>query len=272
MIRVSSNILYRYKGVRVLIFFVFHFILLIDEKSPKRILYIETKKNEKEDVIMKRLARLTVLPTDTKQNNFVLALVDYLDKELRNHKLKSKRNNGYVKVCLSNKYQDKYDSVVIDCMDGKMYLRGSGVSDRYFGRLSKYNGTRASDAYHCVNYNATRIINRINKIEQSFKPKEIVAHVIDLREDKIAVIDLRKDVITCNIFDNRVEKKIVADLRTEVIECNYIDMRKDKKVIADLREEKKITLDLRTEKPITRLKDIMRKAGKVIKKYFDMRK
>jgi hypothetical protein len=228
---------------------------------------------------MKRLARLTVLPTDTKQNNFVLALVDYLDKEFKSHELKSKRNNSYVKVCLSSKYEDKYDSIVIDCMNGKMYLRGEGCKDKYFGRLSKYKGTRASDAYHCVNYNATRIINRINKIEQGFKEKEvnaneIVAHVIDLRKD-LVVADLRSEVIECKITDLRKEEKSVIDLRHNLV---VADLRIEKKATIDLRMEKNI-VDLRKKSVFSRLKTILQKnkvissLEKIIGSYYvDMRK
>jgi len=140
---------------------------------------------------MKRLvAKILVKPNESKNEDFTLALVDYFNAEFKKNNMKSKKNNGYVKVALNGKYEDKYDSVVIDCCNGKVYLRGKDIKDKYFGRLSKFNMKRKSDAYHCVNYNATRIINRINKINASFGAKVVVA---DLRQKNVVAL-YQKDI------------------------------------------------------------------------------
>jgi len=115
---------------------------------------------------LKRLSKLSIKPNVTKENDFSLSLVEYFCNEFKNNDILASKNNAFVNIKLSNKYKEKYDSIVIDCIDGKMYLRGSDTKDSYFGRLSKFNAkSRKSDAYHCVNYNAKRIINRVKKIE-----------------------------------------------------------------------------------------------------------
>ena len=174
-------------------------------------------------------AKLSIVPSDTKQDDFVLALVDYFHKEFTARNLSSNKKNSYVKVALSKPYMSKYDSVIVDCVNGKLYLRGKDCNDRYYGRLSKFNCKRASDAYHCVNYNATRIVNRIKKLENYQEPKR-VARVVDLRQKRVAdlrteprIIDLRHDVEK-KIVDMRSTHKVVADLRT-----NLVDAREENK-------------------------------------------
>lgn len=192
---------------------------------------------------MKRLAKLTIVPTDTKEKNFVLALVDYMNKEFKNHNLKTSKKNSYVKVDLSNRYMDKYSSVIVDCCSGKMYLRGENCKDKYFGRLSKFKVGRPSDAYYCVNYNATRIINRINKIENSFQNKISLA---DTKNKFVRVVDLRIDE-KVKVADLRVnETAKVADLRIHN-DVNFVDLRNCTKVkVADLRMNIKVNVaDLR---------------------------
>ena len=145
---------------------------------------------------MKRLvAKITVKPNDSKNDDFTLALVDYFNQEFKNNNLNSKRNNSYVKVALNGKYMDKYDSVIIDCCNGKVYLRGDNVKDKYFGRLSKFNLKRKSDAYHCVNYNANRLIHRITKINNSFQQIELQAKKVSpiIKDLRLNIVDLRNN-------------------------------------------------------------------------------
>ena len=154
------------------------------------------------------IAKITVKPNESKNDDFTLALVDYFNKEFKNNNLNSKRNNSYVKVALSGKYMDKYDSVIVDCCNGKVYLRGDNVKDKYFGRLSKFNLKRKSDAYHCVNYNANRLIHRITKINNSFQQRELQAKVLDLR--KPIVMDLRKNNISMSLDEEIARCKKMA--------------------------------------------------------------
>lgn len=145
------------------------------------------------------IAKIIVKPSESKSEDFTLALVDYFNKEFKNNNLNSKRNNGYVKVALNGKYMDKYDSVVVDCCNGKVYLRGDNVKDKYFGRLSKFNLKRRSDAYHCVNYNANRLIHRINKINESFLQKDVQAKPLDLRQTTANILDLRTETAAMSL-------------------------------------------------------------------------
>ena len=152
---------------------------------------------------MKRLvAKISIKPKDSKNDDFTLALVDYFNAEFKKNNLKSKKNNGYVKVALNGKYKEKYDYIIVDCCNGKVYLRGVDVKDKYFGRLSKFNANRKSDAYHCVNYNATRLVNRINKINASFEQEKIL--VADLRQKKVVAL-FKKDIE--NMICKAEEKK-----------------------------------------------------------------
>lgn len=138
-------------------------------------------------------SKVTVLPTDSKNDNFVLALIDYFNEEFKRNQLKTSKSNGYVKVALDGVYEDKYDCVIVDCCNGKLYLRGGNVKDKYFGRLSKFVANRKSDAYHCVNYNATRIINRIKKLNDSFNNKSLnrLAGKFNGLKNRVRIADLR---------------------------------------------------------------------------------
>ena len=122
-----------------------------------------------------KMAGLTVRPGDVKEENYNLALADYLSKELRIAGLNVSKRDALVQVALNKKYKDKYEDVVIDCMNGKMYLRGKDVKDKYWGKLRRFdNGNHTADAYHCTAQSATRIINRIKKLQDENK-QEVLA-------------------------------------------------------------------------------------------------
>jgi len=133
--------------------------------------------------LVKRVAKLSIKPNDSLYDDFVLSLSDYFCKEFNNRGLCAKRNQGYVSIQLPQLYKEKYHSVIVDCGNGYVYLRGDNCNDKKFGKLSKYNPQRKSDAYNCVNYNITRLVNRINNLDYG---------ICDLRTAKIAseVIDL----------------------------------------------------------------------------------
>lgn len=202
---------------------------------------------------MRRLiAKISVLPTDSKNDNFVLALVDYFSKEFKNANLQAKKNNGYVKVALNGKYNDKYDCVIIDCCNGKMYLRGADCKDKYFGRLSKFNTGRKSDAYHCVNYNATRIINRINKLNASF----VKDNVLDMRDDVVAhnILDLRENVLdtresVCDARELVLDTRTASEEAVDILDTRLSDDIQDESIL-DLRnilDNDEVVLDLRED-------------------------
>lgn len=156
------------------------------------------------DFRRKITASLRIRPSDSKEKDFHLALADYLYKELKAEKFSVSKHDVMVKVRLEKAYQERYNHIVIDCHAGKMYLRGKDVSDRYFGRLRRFEGSRASDAYHCVSQSSTRIINRIKSIMIS-DTIEVLAETerMDMRKSKIVATDMRKKIISTNCMDMR---------------------------------------------------------------------
>ena len=113
---------------------------------------------------MKRIAKLSITPSDSKNEDFSLSLADYFHKELMNRGITSCKKQGYLEIELPSLYEEKYSSLIVDCVDGFVYLRGKDCKDRKFGKLSRFVPKRQSDAFNCVNYSATRIVNRINKL------------------------------------------------------------------------------------------------------------
>jgi hypothetical protein len=142
-----------------------------------------------------------IKPSSSKQKDFNLALSEYLYKELKSQGLKVSKQGVMLKVILKNKHQDKYAHVVVDCLEGKLFLRGKEVNDKYFGKLREFEGgQRQSDAYHCAIQSAKRILERIEDLEDELRyeqteEKEILGAVtpVDLRGQKnIIRIDMRK--------------------------------------------------------------------------------
>jgi uncharacterized protein YpmB len=176
------------------------------------------------DDFRKAVIASSIKPTDSKEQNFHLALAEYLYKELKSRKLSVTRHDVILKVALKNKH-DNYEHVLIDCMDGKMYLRGKQLKDKYFGRLRRFEGgQRASDAYHCAMQSITRIVNRIKELENSLNEiKEVFGEIerTDMRQKSI-VKDLRSKLSIA--MDLRKKKILIADLRKQ----KQIDMRKSK--------------------------------------------
>ena len=143
--------------------------------------------------IMTKVA-IKTKPSDSKESDFHLALVDYLYKELKHNKLSVSRHNVMLKVALENKHLDKYEHLIIDCLEGKMYLRGKEIKDKYFGKLRRFQGgQRPADAYHCVVQSTMRIINRIKKLQTMLKgeEREVFGEVVE-RDDLRSRQDLRK--------------------------------------------------------------------------------
>ena len=145
---------------------------------------------------------IKVKPKDSKADDFHTALADYLYKELKQQGLNIKRNNVNLKIILDKLHDDKYDHIVIDCVAGKLFLRGQEVKDKFFGKLRRFQGSRPADAYHCVVQSATRIVNRIKRLMDNLldenDEREICAEEIerlDLRKKEnkyYQAIDLRR--------------------------------------------------------------------------------
>lgn len=157
------------------------------------------------------LAKVKVRPNDSNEIDYNLALADYLYQELKSAGLKTKKRDASVQVSLDNTYQGKYSQVVIDCVAGKMYLRGDGYKDNYWGKLRRFNGGHVADAYHCVAQSATRIINRIRAIDNEDKTILATPCIIDRRH---SIIDKRTKInvnASCNrvTIIKRVDKRAI---------------------------------------------------------------
>ncbi len=185
-----------------------------------------------------RLKKASIItkPNDSRHNDFNKALADYLYKELKHSGINVYKKNIVLSISLKNKVENKYEKILVDCLNGKLYLRGNEVKDKLWGRLRRFEGgQRASDAYHCVVQSAKRIINRIKKLEQelNIKHKEITAmsNVVDMRKNAAKVkysdykiLDLRKrnklKKSSSNIVDLRKKPRLKKSLN------KVIDLRK----------------------------------------------
>ena len=203
-----------------------------------------------------------IKPSDSKQKDFHLALADYLYKELKSQNMGVKRHNVILKISLKNKHEDKYEHVIIDCLEGRMFLRGKEVKDKYFGRLRRFQGgSRTSDAYHCAVQSATRIIKRIQKLQESLngEEREVLGDVTRLDLRNIERQDLRKINKSVQRVDSRQHTASLnrVDLRRQVVR---IDVRK---ILANTCFER---IDMRKiEKSSTKKLDLCVAVKKVIK-------
>ncbi len=170
------------------------------------------------DLRKRSITAVKVKPKDSKAGDFHTALADYLYKELRHQGLEVKRNNVNLKIKLDKLHDDKYDHIVIDCVAGKLFLRGEEVRDKFFGKLRRFEGSRPADAYHCMVQSATRIVNRIKRLMSDLLDEN------DEREiygEEVERIDLRAKRI-----DMRKKYKFAKDLR-RTAEYEYISSETD---------------------------------------------
>ena len=157
--------------------------------------------------MLNRSAQVKVKPNDSRESDFSLSLAEYFLKEFKANGVEASRNQARVKVNLVAPFNG-YDHVVIDCVDGVMLLR-SADGERYFGKLGRFNNLRRVDAYSCLSYNATRVINRINKLNQSI----IQSAAVDERQCE-AVVNVVRDerVGTTNVYTRELR---VSDARDD---------------------------------------------------------
>jgi hypothetical protein len=139
-------------------------------------------------------AKLLIKPSVSKNDDFILSLADYFNKEFHKRGIESHKHESYVKIGLSNIYKDKYDSMIIDCVNGKLYLRGKGYDDKYFGKLGKCNFGRKSDAYYCCNYNIKKVIDRLQNIENELhEVRTVLSSYDDRKHIAYEILDLRDE-------------------------------------------------------------------------------
>lgn len=177
-------------------------------------------------------AAIKVKPSDSKHKDFNLALAEYLYKELKSEGIPVSKHDACLKVALNKPHLDKYDNIVIDCVAGKLYLRGKNTSDRYFGRLRRFEGgTRAADAYHCASQSSVRIVNRIKNILESAVDMEVFGG-LESEEVHLERLDARRRnvlMISANKVDMRKTAQRVDMRKTASVKP--VDMRKQKQVI-----------------------------------------
>lgn len=178
---------------------------------------------------------VNIKPRDSKETDFHLAVADYLYKELRAHGYDAMKKDVIVKVSLANKYEDKYEQVLIDCLEGKIYLRGKALEDRYLSRFRKFEGQRVGEAYSCVIENVKAIIDKIESL--SIKLDNVVlgeVEIIDMRRS-ITRIDMRKKLEIARIDMRKIAR---TDLRKKTASAERKDLRKIAGKIIDMRLKK----------------------------------
>ena len=194
---------------------------------------------------MKKMSKLTITPEDSKHEDFTLSLVDYFYKELLNRGIKTNKKSASVEVTLPNKYDNKYHCIIIDCSDGNVYLRGNNCNDKHFGKLSRFNPQRKSDAYNCVNYSVTRLVNRINELFH------------DLEESDSSTLDARvasylylvepsdDDTSQATIWTTKDSLEEVLDILLDSDDC--MDLRDCELVVFDIDDDSSQDVDLSSD-------------------------
>jgi len=162
------------------------------------------------DLRKRAITAVKIIPKDSRADDFHTAVAEYLYKELKYQGLNVKKQNVTLKISLDKICKDKYDQIVIDCLAGKLYLRGKEVKDKFFGKLRRFEGSCPSEAYHCVVQSATRIANRIKRLMNDLldenDEREIYGEEIDRLDLRKRRIDLRKN----RLMAKDMRKKVVA--------------------------------------------------------------
>ena len=167
---------------------------------------------------MKKESKLLITPSDSKNEDFTLSLVDYFHKELLNRGINSVKKASFLEINLPKKYEDKYTMLIIDCDNGKVYLRGEECKDKHFGKLSRFNPQRKSDAYNCVNYSVTRLVNRINKLFDDLNEKVLDVRLASIVEGDLDLRDLTNTECTNCMQSDEICENDLIDLR----DCDLI--------------------------------------------------
>jgi 8-oxo-dGTP pyrophosphatase MutT (NUDIX family) len=150
------------------------------------------------------IAGVKTKPHQTKHDNFHQALAEYLYKELKKNKLNvSKLNELTVSVACDRTTDNRFNHIVIDCLDGQMYLSGQGYKDRRIGKLLNFKGNRASDAYQCMKNSIHKILSKIDRYN---------VHVI--------VNDLRNANRTVEAEESTIDKVVYQDEWISIIDRN----------------------------------------------------
>lgn len=178
-----------------------------------------------------------------KPNVFTNALIEYLARELRNNNVKCRKKVSYIDVKIDKPVNNVYSSLIIDCFDGHIYLRGDNVNDKRVLTMRRFNlGDRESDALYCAKgacQQISRYLKKINTIEHAIQKE---ANKIDLRK-KLRRINITS--ITTNTANNKL-----LDLRGKVViaKKQVSDMKNKITTKLDLRGKIETRIDLRRKK------------------------
>ena len=145
------------------------------------------------------IRRLLKVAKSFKPNKFNIALIDYLADELKLHNIKCRKKDAYVKIKL-NKPIDKYESLIIDCFNGKIYLRDNDNNDKKVLNLNRFYGNRESDAMYCAKGCTKQILKFLEKHNQN--ELTIEAKYVDKRNK---FIDKRNKIARTD-WNNRDDK------------------------------------------------------------------
>ncbi|MNM91167.1 hypothetical protein D3C81_1034600 [compost metagenome] len=73
-----------------------------------------------------------------------------------------KKNGLSLAVKIGNQDTHKYHSLVIDCLDGHIYGVNKDNNEKKIGKLLSFQGTRASDAFHCMKKSIEKIVKKVD--------------------------------------------------------------------------------------------------------------
>lgn len=170
-----------------------------------------------------------------KPNKFTNALIEYLSNELKTNNVKCRKKVSYIDIKIDNKIDNKYSNLIVDCFDGKIYLRGHNVNDKQILKMRRFHlGERESDALYCAKGAFKQIERYLKKI--NYNKLEIKTSTIDLRKKLKRTAS--KVTIDCRTKDNKsidlrgkvtVAKRGLKDMRLKN-KTGKIDLRKKVKV------------------------------------------
>lgn len=177
--------------------------------------------------IINKLA-IKVKPSECKSEDLHLRLSEYLYKELKTEGIKVNKNNVNLIVELN-----KHNSMIIDCMDGKIYLKGDNI-DKTIGKLRRFSLKRSGETYDCAVQNAKRLINKIKSLQNELNQDNVTFKTASLKDmRKISIKDLRKSKNNFKKITNNIN---IVDLRKQpIVQISITDMRKRKTIISDIR-------------------------------------
>lgn len=117
-----------------------------------------------------------------KPKDYHYSLVEYLNKELKQNNVKCRKKVSYIDVDVYKPIEGVYNKIVVDCFNGKIYLRGNDVKDKYILKIRRFGGYRDSDALYCAKGACKQIIRLLNKLSDEHNLEKTGSNnLIDMR-------------------------------------------------------------------------------------------